>query len=95
MASGERLFVLNQKVTELAPWSHRSNAGDELLRWRTEVTVCRSTENEIDGNKGSRRCARLPGTCWCGQPGRRRRVAAEIDDELAGVGEGNDDFAVD
>jgi hypothetical protein len=60
MASGARLFVLNQKVVELATGSHRRNAGDELLRWRTEVNDGGATQKGTETKERSRRKRRLP-----------------------------------
>jgi hypothetical protein len=46
------------------PGERRRAIGNELLRWWREVNMGRTTEKELEGDKESRRCAWLPGTCW-------------------------------
>jgi hypothetical protein len=55
MASGVRLDAGKVMEAVRSPGDHRRVAGVELLRRRSKVTVGRTTQNETEGEEGSRR----------------------------------------
>jgi hypothetical protein len=82
-------------MVALVPGHHQRVADDEVLRRRSRVSAGRTIENVTEGEKGSRRCARSPGSYVGAQDGRGRTGAAGMFAGVQWPWRRNDDLGVD